>query len=85
MPVLGNHDREIRPRGKNPPEELVYDVDARAFRRFFALPDDEWKWTFVIPNFDVRFIALDLNHIEDRGNSWQTCHLFDIDSAQYKW
>lgn len=85
MPVLGNHDREIRPRGKNPPEEPAYDVEASAFRRFFALPGDEWKWTFTIPSFDVRFVALDLNHIEDRGNNWQTCHSFDKNSVQYKW
>ncbi|MGB3585447.1 MAG: metallophosphoesterase, partial [Tunicatimonas sp.] len=85
MPVLGNHDREIRPRGKTPPDDPVYDVKASAFRRFFTLPGDEWKWTFVIPNFGVRFVALDLNHIEDRGNSWQTCHSFGKDSQQYEW
>src|SRR5207248_1608201 len=34
MPVLGNHDREIRPRGDRPPAEPVYDVDATAFRHF---------------------------------------------------
>ena len=33
LPVLGNHDREIRPRGDKPPVEPVYDVDATAFRR----------------------------------------------------
>src|SRR4051812_29207846 len=26
MPALGNHDREIRPRGMKPPAEAVYDV-----------------------------------------------------------
>ncbi|MEM9675760.1 MAG: metallophosphoesterase family protein [Cyclobacteriaceae bacterium] len=85
MPVLGNHDREIRPRGKTPPDEPVYDIEASAFRRFFALPGDEWKWTFAIPDFDVRFVALDLNHITDQGNSWQTCHPFGKNTVQYKW
>lgn len=85
MPVLGNHDREIRPRGNRPPAEAVYDVDATAFRRFFELPDDEWKWHFEVPNFGVRFVALDLNHISDFGTTWQTCHAFDEDSEQFRW
>ncbi len=85
MPVLGNHDREIRPRGKEPPVDPVYDIEASAFRRFFALPDDEWKWSFTVPAFDVRFAALDLSHTEDQGNSWQTCHAFGENSAQYLW
>ncbi|HSI11401.1 MAG TPA: metallophosphoesterase, partial [Chthoniobacter sp.] len=38
MPLLGNHDREIRSRGPKPPPEPVYDVEATAFRQFFALP-----------------------------------------------
>ncbi|MGZ0175018.1 MAG: metallophosphoesterase, partial [Planctomycetales bacterium] len=71
MPVLGNHDKEIRPRGSKPPDEPVYDIDATAFRRFFELPDDEWKWYFDVPGFDVRFAALDLNHISDFGTTWQ--------------
>jgi len=50
MPVLGNHDREIRPRGDKPPAEPVYDVDATAFQRFFELPASvtllsEPRWT----------------------------------------
>tara|TARA_R110002111_G_scaffold67_2_gene608 strand:- start:30591 stop:31760 length:1170 start_codon:yes stop_codon:yes gene_type:complete len=85
MPILGNHDREIHPRGKTPPAHAVYDVEATAFRRFFELPDDEWKWYFDVPGFDVRFIGLDFNHISDFGNTWQTCHPFDRDSAQYRW
>jgi len=85
MPVLGNHDREIRPRGKKPPEEPVYDVDATAFRRFFELPDQEWKWRFELPDFDLRFVALDLNHISDFGTTWQTCHGFHEDSEQFQW
>jgi len=46
MPALGNHDREIRPRGDRPPDDSVYDVEATAFRRFFELPGDVWKWQF---------------------------------------
>ena len=85
MPALGNHDREIRPRGEKPPAEPVYDIDAKAFRTFFDLPGDRWKWHFDVPDFQVRFIALDLNHIQDRGTTWQTCHDFGKDSVQYQW
>lgn len=85
MPVLGNHDRQIRPRGNAPPAEAVYDVEATAFRRFFELPDDEWKWHFDVPDFGVRFIGLDFNHISDFGNTWQTCHAFGPDSEQLRW
>jgi hypothetical protein len=85
MPILGNHDREIRPRGSRPPAEPVYDIEATSFRKFFELPDDEWKWHLDIPEFAVRLVALDLNHISDRGTTWQTCHPFDKSSAQYQW
>ena len=85
MPVLGNHDREIRPRGEKPPAEPVYDIDATAFRQFFELPDDEWKWRFDVPDFGVRFVALDFNHISDFGTTWQTCHDFSRDSEQFRW
>ena len=85
MSVLGNHDREAHPRGKQPPQHAVYDVDATAFRRVFALPDEEWKWHFDLPAFNLRFIALDFNHTSDFGTTWQTCHPFDRDSAQYRW
>jgi hypothetical protein len=84
MPVLGNHDREIRPRGDKPPAERVYDVEATAFRRFFELPGDEWKWHFDTP-CGLRIVALDLNHIQDLGTTWQTCHPFDKDSEQFRW
>jgi len=77
LPALGNHDREIRPRGDKPPAEPVYDVEATAFRKFFELPDDEWKWHFDVPDLGVCFVALDLNHIQDLGTTWQTCHPFD--------
>lgn len=85
MPALGNHDREIRPRGSQPPPEPVYDVEAAAFRKFFPLPDEGWKWHFDIPDFGVRFIALDLHHIQDMGTTWQTGHPFHKGSVQYDW
>ncbi len=85
MPVLGNHDKEVRPRGSAPPKEPVYDVNATAFRRFFELPDDEWKWHLDVPGFDARFIALDLNHISDMGTTWQACHPFAAGSEQFEW
>jgi hypothetical protein len=85
LPALGNHDREIRPRGNKPPAEPVYDVEATAFRHFFELPGDEWKWRFDVPEFGARFIALDFNHISDHGTTWQTCHDFGLDSEQLRW
>lgn len=85
MPVLGNHDKEMRTRGSKPPDEPVYDINATAFRRFFELPDDEWKWHFDVPDFDVRFAALDLNHISDFGTTWQASHSFKKASEQFRW
>jgi hypothetical protein len=87
MPILGNHDREIRPRGPGPkpPEEKVYDIDATAYRKFFALPGDEWKWHFDFPEFGACFIALDLNHTQDDGTNWQTCHAYGKGSEQLAW
>jgi hypothetical protein len=85
MPILGNHDREVTGRGPKPPTQAVYDVEATAYREFFALPGDEWKWHFDLPGFDLRFIALDLNHIQDFGTTWQTCHAWQPDSPQFQW
>ena len=85
MPILGNHDREISPRGPKPPAHAVYDIEAKAYREFFALPGDEWKWHFDLSGFDLRLIALDLNHIQDFGTTWQTCHAWQTDSPQFKW
>lgn len=85
MPILGNHDREVTPRGPKPPAHAVYDVSAAAYREFFALPDEEWKWHFDLPDFDARFVALDLQHISDFGSTWQTCHAFDAQSEQFLW
>ncbi len=85
MPVLGNHDKQIRQRGSKPPTQPVYDIEATAFRRFFELPGDEWKWHFDIPGFDIRFAALDLHHISDLGSTWQSSHPFGKDSEQFLW
>ncbi|MDB6007281.1 MAG: hypothetical protein JWR15_4268 [Prosthecobacter sp.] len=85
MPVLGNHDREIHPRGPKPPAEAVYDVEAAAYREFFALPGNEWNWAFAFPDFNARFVALDLEHISDMGTTWQTGHPFDAASPQLAW
>lgn len=85
LPILGNHDREITARGPKPPPQPAYDVEAKTFREFFALPGEEWKWHFDVPGFDVRFIALDLNHIQDFGTTWQTCHPYDAQSEQFLW
>ena len=85
MPILGNHDREVTGRGPKPPAHAVYDVEATAYREFFALPGDEWKWHFDLTDFDLRLIALDLNHIQDFGTTWQTCHAWQADSPQFKW
>jgi hypothetical protein len=85
MPILGNHDREVTPRGPKPPAHPVYDPEAKIYREFFALPGDEWKWRFELPDFDVCFIAVDMSHIQDFGTTWRTCHPFDEPSAQFQW
>ncbi len=86
LPALGNHDREILPRGnKRYPDAPTYDPEATAFRAFFALPEDEWKWHLDVPGVGLRLIALDLNHTSDFGTTWQTCHPFDAASEQYRW
>jgi hypothetical protein len=85
MPLLGNHDREIRPRGPKPPAESVYDIEATAFRQFFALPGDGWKWHFDVPEFGVRFVALDFSHLSDQGSTWQTCHSPKREGPQFSW
>ena len=86
MPALGNHDHQIYPRGKKPPDSyMVYDTLATAFSEFFELPGDEWKWSFTIPDYNIRFLSLDLHHIRDFGNNWQTCPAYHENSEQYKW
>ena len=86
MPVLGNHDREIRPRGDPKTlKEPVYDVDATAYRQLFPLPDKGWAWRFAFPAFDVRLVGLDLNHVQDWGTFHQTCHDYGEGSEQLAW
>jgi hypothetical protein len=85
MPALGNHDRELRPRGPKPPAEPVYDVEAQAFRKFVALPEPEWHWYFDLPVFGVRFVAIDMSHLQDMGTTWQTCHPYSVEGPQYHW
>jgi len=85
MPALGNHDHQIRPRSPRPPAKPVYDIEATAFRSFFPLPEDGWKWHLDVPGFDIRFLALDLSHITDQGTTWQACHSFGKGSEQLTW
>lgn len=85
LPILGNHDNEVRPRGPSPPAEPVYDVDATAFRRFFALPEPRWHWSIEQPRFSLRLLALNLHHVTDFGTTWQSCRAFTPDSEQQRW
>ncbi len=85
--AIGNHDREFKPRGKSRPplSQPVYDVEAQAFRRFFAFPGVEWRWDLTIPDFDVKFLSVDSPHMNDVGTGWQACHALDADSEQFQW
>jgi hypothetical protein len=85
MPILGNHDRELTPRGPKPPAHPVYDIAAKDYRAFFPLPDEGWKWCFDIPAFGTRFLALDASHVNDHGTTWQTNHPVTRDSEQHQW
>ncbi|MBL9117408.1 MAG: metallophosphoesterase [Verrucomicrobiaceae bacterium] len=85
MPILGNHDREITPRGPKPPAHSVYDVEATSYREFFALPGVEWHWRFDIPDFKLRLLALDASHTKDQGTTWQTNHPITKGSEQHQW
>lgn len=85
MPVLGNHDRELTPRGPAPPAHAVYDVGAAAFLSFFPLPDEGWKWRLDLPAFGARFLALDASHTRDQGTTWQTSHPVTRGSPQHLW
>jgi hypothetical protein len=60
-------------------------VEAKAFRRFFALPDEGWKWRFDLPAFGLRLLALDLSHTSDHGTTWQSNHDFLPGSPQFAW
>ena len=86
MPVLGNHDKQLHPRGPKPPENyMVYDTLSTAFRSFFELPGDEWKWSFEVPDYNIQFIGVDLNHIGDIGTTWQTCRTYHKNSDLFRW
>ncbi len=85
LPALGNHDKQIRPRGRRFPPEPVYDVAAEAFRRFVELPGEELWWHLDVPWFEVRFAALDLHHTSDQGTTWQSASSFGRNSRQYAW
>ena len=85
LPALGNHDKQIRPRGKRFPPQAVYDVEAEAFCRFVQLPDRELWWHVEVPQFEVRFVALDLHHTSDQGTTWQSASAFGRESAQFRW
>jgi len=86
MPCLGNHDREIAPRGERVEgPSRFYDPDATAFCDFFELPGDEWKWFFDWEPLSLRVVALDLNHTYDFGTSLATCHDWHKGSDQFEW
>ena len=86
MPCLGNHDREIAPRGERVEgPSRFYDPEATAYRTFFDLPGDEWKWFFDWEPLSLRVVALDLNHTSDFGTSLQTCHDWRRGSDQFEW
>jgi hypothetical protein len=84
MPSLGNLDRKIRPNGLSM-EKPGYDIEATGYRKFFALPGKEWLWAFDLPDFDLRFISVDMSHTGDFGKPNQACHAFDKSSEQFKW
>jgi hypothetical protein len=73
MPALGNHDREIRPRGPSRP--LTPFTTSTPRRSASSL-------TFLATNGNgisiCRISACGsspyLNHIQDGGTTWQTCH-----------
>ena len=87
MPILGNHDKQVGPRVNRRPgaSAETYDVEAAAYLRVFSLPDEGWKWAFTIPQADVTFLALDMQHVSDFGTTFQTCHDFHRGSAQFAW
>ena len=63
----------------------VYDVDATAYLKIFSLPGDGWKWRLEMPEFGLRLIGLDLNHVRDNGTFLQSCHDHDGSSIQLRW
>lgn len=85
LPALGNHGRQIRYLSGKADKEPQYDLEARAFRAFFPLPDDGRYYHFDIPAFGLRLAALDLSHVRDAGTPRQSCSPFDVNSAQFRW
>lgn len=84
LATLGNLDRKIRPKSDGA-KLPAYEIEASAYRKFFALPGKEWIWSFDIPDFDLRLISLDMSHTRDFGTPDQACHPFGKDSEQLKW
>ncbi|MDO4425517.1 MAG: metallophosphoesterase family protein [Planctomycetia bacterium] len=90
MPTLGNHDREIAPRGERVPgPSLSYDTQGTAYCHFFDLPGenpmDHWRWFIDWKPLSLRIAALDLNHLSDFGTSLETCHPWQKNSEQFHW
>ena len=87
MPILGNHDKQVGPRVNKRPgaSAETYDIDATAYLSVFALPDPGWRWAFTIPQVDVTFLALDMQHLSDFGTTFQTSHSHRQGSEQFKW
>ena len=47
MPALGNHDKQLFPRGSKPPANyMIYDTLSTAFTKFFELPDGRMEMEF---------------------------------------
>ncbi len=86
MPSLGNHDREIRPRGTpQTRKSAVYDPGAFAYGSFFSLPDKTWCWRFDFAAYGARFVSVDLNHVQDLNTLLQTCHNWQEGSESLTW
>lgn len=86
MPTLGNHDREIAPRGERIPGDSVsYDVSAAAYLRVFPLPDPGWTWYVDFPAYSARLVSLDLNHTSDFGTTLQTSHDWHASAPMFAW
>lgn len=87
MPILGNHDKQVGPRVNKRPGvgAETYDIDATAYLSVFALPDPGWRWAFTIPQVDVTFLALDMQHLSDFGTTFQSCHDYRQGSEQFTW
>ena len=84
LPVSGNHDREVRGRGKTrpPASDPVYDVEAATFRRVFDGPGRGLFWRLDLPGHGLRVVAADLHHTSDVGTGWQSGLPFGEDSPQ---